>query len=125
MYRNEKQVSSRTSKMYILIQQSADENEMRSAAPQTKECSNRGENTRLPVQQQSPRQRIAVVARPNDMKTNQEREHQPLHLPVRRTGRQESYNDRNDHVRRRIGVYSETEETKKHRMFVRVLNKRF
>ena len=125
MYRNEKRVSSRTSKMYILMQQSADVNEMRSAAPQTKECSNRGENTRLPVQQQSPRQRIAVVARPNDMKTNQECEHQPLHLPVRRTGRQETYNDRNDHVRRRIGICSETEATKEHRMFVRVLRKRF
>ena len=125
MYRNEKRVSSRTSKMYILMEQSTEVNEIRLAAPQTKECNNRGENTRPPVQQRSPRQRIAVVARPNDMKTNQEREHQPRQLPVRRTGRQETYSERNDHVRRRIGVCSETDATKEHRMFVRVLHKRF
>ena len=123
-YRNEKRVSSHASKIHILRQNSTKLNKMRSA-PQTEECSNRRESAPPPVQHQFPRQRIAVVPRPSDMNTNQDREHQPLRLPVRRTGRQEICNERNRHVNRRIGVCSKTDEAEEHRMFVRVLRKRF
>ena len=66
-----------------------------------------------------------MVAHPTDLNTNQDREHQPLWLPVRQTGRQQVYKEGNEHRRRRIGVCRETDETKEHRMFVRVLSKRF
>ena len=123
-YRNEKRVSSQASKMYILRQKSTKLNKMPSAL-QTEECNNRRESAPSPVQQQFPRRRVVMVAHPTDLNTNQDREHQPLKLLVRRTGRQQIYKEGNEPRGRRIGVCYETDETKEHRMFVRVLRKRF
>ena len=122
-YRHDKRDSSQATKMYILMQNTK-LNEMGSAS-QTKKCNNRRESTPSPVQQKFSRHRVAVVAHPSELNTNQDREHQPLQLPVRPTGRQEIYKGRNEYRRRRIGVCRETDETKDHRMFVRVLRKRF
>ena len=123
-YRHDKRDHSQATKMYILMQKSTEVNEMRST-PHGKECNNRRESTPPPVQQTFSRPRVAMVSHPSDLNTDQDREHQPLRVPVHRTSREEIYKERNKYRRRRIGVCRETDETKEHRMFVRVLSKRF
>ena len=123
-YRHHKLDSSHATEMYILMQKNTKLNEMGSAS-QTKKCNNWRESTPPPVQQKFSRRRVAVLAHPSELNTKQDREHQLLRLPVRLPGRQEIYKESNEYRRRRFGVCRETDETKEHRMFVRVLRKRF